>query len=117
MTEYQRPSELLVQKNLFGSSEVGITHQTNPSFIKLCDNGDIEIMAAEGLGIVLHAANKSITIIADSIKLLTKEDGLRWNDTHFNPNGSEWTEPALLKKDVDDMIGVFDGIDDYIGEG
>jgi hypothetical protein len=116
MAEFQRPTELVFQKNRFSSTEVGITHQTNPSYIRLCDNGDIEIMAGDGIGIVLHAANKSVTIIADSIKFLTKEDGLRWNDQHFNPSGTEWTEPALLKKEVNEMLGVFDGIDDYIGE-
>lgn len=115
MAEFERPDDLLLQKNVFNTSEVGITHQNTPAYIRLCDNGDVEIVATEGLGIVLHAANKSVTIIADSIKLLTKEDGLRWNDHHFNPNGSEWTEPALLKKDVDDIHGVFDGIDNYIG--
>lgn len=114
--EFQRPTELLLQKNRFTSTEVGLTHQTTPSYIRLCDNGDIEIMADEGIGIVLHAANRSVTIIADTIKFMTKDDGLKWNDKHFNPNASEWTEPALLKKEVDEMLGVFDGIDDYIGD-
>lgn len=116
MAEFQRPTELFLQKNRFSSTEVGLTHQMAPAFVRLCDNGDIELIAAEGLGMVFHVANKSITIIADSVKMITKDDGLRWNDSHFNPNGTEWTEPAILKKDIDDMHGIFDGIDNYIGE-
>jgi hypothetical protein len=115
MATFGRPNEALFQKSKYSPTEVGLTHQSTPAYIRLCDNGDIEIMAGEGIGLVLHAANKSVTIIADSIKMMTREDGLRWNDHHFNPNGSEWTEPALLKKDLDQMRGVFDGIEDYIG--
>jgi hypothetical protein len=116
MAEFQRPTEILLQKNRFSSTEIGLNHQTTPAYIRLSDNGDIELIAAEGLGMVFHAANKSVTIIADSIKFLTKDDGLRWNDSHFNPNGGQWTEPSLLKKDIEDINGVFDGIDNYIGE-
>ena len=89
MANFLRPTDLLLNKNRFSGTEVGLTHQLNPSFIRLCDNGDIEIMAAEGIGMIFHVANKSVTIVADSIKMVTRDDGLKWNDSHFNSNGSQ----------------------------
>ncbi len=116
MAKFNRPTELLLAKNTFSATEVGLTHQRTSAYVRLTDAGDVEIMADDGLGIILHSANKSVTIIADSLKILTKEDGFRWNDVQFNSNGTQWMEPALLKTEVQDMNGIFNGVEDFTKE-
>ena len=54
-------------------------------------------MAAPGVGIIISAATRSISIFADTLKIYTTEDdGIRWNSYAFNYSGSDFTEPFLL---------------------
>lgn len=74
-----------------------MNHPDMFSFMKLADNGDIEIMAAPGVGIIISAVTRSVTILADTLKIYTTEDdGIRWNNYSFNYAASDFTEPVLV---------------------
>ena len=93
---YPVSSEIKRRKE-FSDREVGLTHPDISSFIRLTDDGDIEIFAAPGVGIIISARAKSISLFADSVKMFTKEDGLRWNNYNFNYSASTYIEPTLVK--------------------
>lgn len=84
-------------RNEFSRREVGLNHPDNDSFLRLTDNGDIEIMAAPGVGIIISAVTRTVSILADTLKIYTTEDdGIRWNKMAFNYAGSNFTEPFLV---------------------
>lgn len=87
----------LEKRKQFSTTEVGLTHPDSPSFIRLNDNGDIEIFAAPGVGIIISAKSRSISMFAESISFHTKEDGLKWNNFNFNYSASSYIEPTLVK--------------------
>jgi len=91
------PDVELKKRKEFSDREVGLTHPDLTSFIRLNDQGDIEIFAAPGIGIVISSRSKSISIFGDSIRFFTKEDGLRWNSYNFNYAASNYIEPTLVK--------------------
>lgn len=96
---FERPVDILNQQDAFQSREVGITHPDRPAHVRLKDNGDIEIVAGEGLMIIMHAATRGITFVADEIKFLTKSQSLRWNDLRFNSRATQYAEPTFVKQD------------------
>lgn len=105
------------KRRQYSDREVGLTHPDLDSFLRLNDQGDIEIFAAPGVGIVISARSKSISFFADSIRFFTKEDGLRWNSYNFNYSASKFSEPTLVKinmKSVHSAInGVYHFLDTY----
>lgn len=93
---YAISSEVKKRKE-FSEREVGLTHPDLSSFIRLNDDGDIEIFAAPGVGIIISAKAKSISFFADYVKVHSKEDGFRWNNYSFNYSASSYVEPTLVK--------------------
>jgi hypothetical protein len=88
----------LKKRKEFSTREVGINHPDNKGFIRISDSGEIEIFAAPGIGIVISPSTRAISFFADSIKFYTKEDdGLRWNNSSFNPASDVYNEPSLIK--------------------
>lgn len=82
----------------FSHREVGLTHPDNNAFLRITDNGSIEIFAAPGIGLIINPNTRSISFYSDSIKFFSKEDdGLRWNEKSFNPAADVYNEPALIK--------------------
>jgi len=115
VSEIKRPTLPIVEQGRFSPTEVGINHQFTNSFIRLTDNGDIEIVAGEGLAIILHPQNKSITFVADKVKFLTKDEGgLVWNRRAFNDKATKFTEPAFQVDEPEDGFGIFRGSDDFL---
>jgi hypothetical protein len=91
-------AEELRKRNSFSRREVGLTHPDTSAFVRLNDRGEVEIFAGEELGIIISPSTKSISIFADVVKIVTKEDyGLRWNNMSFNYSGDEFNEPSLVK--------------------
>lgn len=86
----------------FSAREVGLTHPDNSSFIRLNDSGDIELFAAPGIGIVISAATRTISLFADNIRFHTKEDGLKWNSMDFNYSANDFTEPTFIKSNPEE---------------
>jgi hypothetical protein len=110
---YPVESELKRRKE-FSDREVGVTHPDLNSFIRLNDQGDIEIFASPGVGIVISTRSKSISLFADSIRFFTKDDGLRWNSYNFNYAASSYVEPTLVKINYKQIHSAQNGIYHYI---
>lgn len=117
MGDVQRPTGEIADQSNFSVTEVGITHQFTNAFVRLTDSGDVEIVAGEGLAIILHTANKSITMVADKIRFITKDDGgLVWNTRVFNDRATKFTEPAFVSFAPEDGVGIFRGAGDFLEE-
>jgi hypothetical protein len=117
MAELQRPTFDIAEQEKYSATEVGITHQFTNAFVRLTDSGDIELVAGEGLAIILHAANKSITLVGDKVRFITKETGgLVWNGKYFNERATKFTEPAFYTFSPEDGVGMFRGYNDFLEE-
>lgn len=114
---FTSPSETVHRQGRFSPREVGLTHPDVPSFIRLCDNGDIELIAGEGLGIILSPRSGSITLVADRIKFLTRgENGLRWNKVAFNDRAVAFNEPTFLTVDDLNTPSLYRDVDYYLDD-
>lgn len=114
---FERPSEMVSKLNRFSGREVGLTHPDTDAFIKLSDTGDIEYVATDGLAIIMHPQNKSITFIADHVKFLTKDrDGLRWNKLSFNSKATKNTEPTFVTYEEDEVHNIYNDTDYFLGD-
>ena len=110
----------LSAENRFQLNEVGMNHSKTDSYIRLGDDGVIEIYAGEGTGIFMNPNTKTITFVADKVNFVTnKEDGIRWNDQQFNSQATIFTEPALVPSDSDlenseyrDLFNYIQGVTD-----
>ena len=87
----------LSRRNQFSQREVGLNHPDTNSFLRLNDEGDIEIFAAPGIGIVISATSKTISFFAEKVRFFCAEDGLRWNEFNFNYSASDYSQPTLVK--------------------
>jgi len=113
--EINFPVESEVQKRKeFSDREVGLTHPDLSSFIRLNDQGDIEIFAAPGVGIVISGRSKSISLFGDQIRMHCNEDGLRWNNYNFNYSSSDYSEPTLVKLNYKNIHSAQNGISYYL---
>ena len=115
---YQDPpipvSSEIKKRKEFSDREVGLTHPDLSSFIRLNDQGDIEIFAAPGIGIIISARSKSISFFGDSVRMFTKEDGLRWNTYNFNYSASSYIEPTLVKINNKSIHSAQNGVSYYL---
>lgn len=113
--KFKRPIQFVQQEDRFKPNEVGLNHPNTSAFVRLKDNGDIEIVAGEGLAIILHPAKRSITLVADSIKFMTKEHGgLRWNGQLFNETADTFNEPTFVPASDDDSYGLYKGVEQFL---
>ncbi|HJS83581.1 MAG TPA: hypothetical protein VJ742_12180 [Nitrososphaera sp.] len=112
--KFKRPIDWVHGRDEFSETEVGITHPDNNSFIRIRENGDIEIMAGEGLGIILSPSKKTINLVGDNVKFLTKKTGLRWNEFAFNDRAVGYQEPTFLQTEYDEVKGFFEGVEHYL---
>jgi len=112
-----RRSELaskISQQDRYGMSDTGVTNPHTDAYIKLSVNGEVEIYAGNGTGIILNPDSRSITLMGDSIKFITNdEDGMRWNGMSFNSQATEYSEPALLPFEQGTRPNVFRDLNDY----
>jgi hypothetical protein len=108
-------SEELRKRTTFSRREVGLTHPDTSAFVRLNDRGEVEIFAGEELGIVISPSTRSISIFADVVKIVTKEDyGLRWNNMSFNYSGDEFSEPSLIKTSQKEINSGFNYANYYL---
>lgn len=114
--EFTNIHESIKKQNSFNEREVGITHPDNKAFVKIADSGDIEIFADEGLGIILHVKNKSITFIADTVRFLVRDMGVSINDTTINEMARKFTEPTLIPYDFDRHPSMYSYTDSYLND-
>lgn len=117
MTKFTKPYSDIRNQESFGLRETGITHPDSQSFIRLRDNGDVEISAGPGISIILHPQNKSITFIADSVKFMVKETaGVKVNDLIMNTDATNYAEPAFIPMDPEAIPYIFDDAISYVKE-
>ena len=108
---------MLGMEDNYNPSEPGVTHPHNDAYIKLCNDGTIEIYAGNSTGIFLNPNTRSITFMGDCVKFITNnEDGIRWNDMAFNDQASVFTEPALVPVEKSKGTGNYRGAMEYLGE-
>lgn len=117
MATFKRPYGVAAARDLFGEREVGLTHPDNPAYIKISDSGSIEAMCGDELGIIIDSYTRTIHIYGDSVVLHTKQQGgLRWNRLSVNHRATKYTEPALVEVNVEDMSGLFNNVDNILGD-
>lgn len=115
---FNRPSKYIGQQDTYSDTEVGLTNPTTPAFMKLLDNGDIEIIAQDGVGIILSAESQTITFIGHAIQFLTTDmNGLVWNRTAFNSQATTYSEAALIQLADNDLSKMFNGVENYLPSG
>ena len=108
-------NEIKEAQETFQPREPGITHPDNDAYIRLRDNGDVEIVAQPGLAIVMHQQTKGITFVCDNIKFITRDqNGLRWNNRAFNPQSTNFAEPALIPFDAREVTSIYDGVENFL---
>lgn len=113
--KHSRPIEKMRQQDNFSQREVGLNHPDSSAFVRLLDNGDVEISAGSGLSILMHVNGKSITFVADHVNFLTRDvDGIRWNRLSFNERATVFQEPALNVMDEQDMNNPYKGTEGYL---
>lgn len=100
MSKYDSPQTTLDEQDKYGLNEVGITHPDVSSFIRIRDDGNIEISAGD-VAIVLNPNKGSITLVADTVKFMTKTNGLRWNRSSFNEDATNFNEPTFLVENTE----------------
>ena len=98
----------------FSDREVGLTHPDISSFIRLNDNGDIEIFAAPGVGMIISSSSRSISFFGNFVKFFTKDDGLRWNTYKFNISSYDYSQPTLVKINKKEMNSAQEGVYHYL---
>lgn len=117
MAVFKRPVHTAYSRDIFSEREVGINHPDNGAFVKISDNGMIEIIAGEGLGIVIDPHSRSINLFGDSVKFHTRDnDGLRWNRLSFNHRSTKYVEPTFVEQKTDDIVSIYDGIDNILDD-
>ena len=62
----------LNRRSQFSQREVGLTHPDTSSFLRLNDEGDIEIFAAPGVGIVISASSNTISFFAEKVRFFLR---------------------------------------------
>jgi len=101
----------------FAGREVGITHPDVPGFIRIKNNGDIELVAGEGVAIIMSPQNGSITFVADSVNFMTRPNGFKWNHVAFNDRATTFTEPTFIFNEPKlNAYDMHEGIEFFSGE-
>lgn len=107
-------ASILDRQDMFGHREVGVIHPDVSSFLRLRDNGDIEIMTGDGLGIVMSRSNQTMTLMAKQVRVLTHDgDGFFWNQLGFNKKATAYNEPTFFQPPEHDMSDLYKGAADY----
>lgn len=109
---FERPRK---DDEYYSPTEVGITHPETNGFLRLRDNGAIELFADEGVGIYFDPKTRSIVLVGDQIKFMTKkEKGLRWNQSYFNEKATQYQEPTFVAAEDDDAPHLFSGVETFL---
>lgn len=117
MSEFDKQYNQVRREESFGPREVGISHPDTSAFVKMADNGDIEITACPGLTFILHPQDKSFTIVADKVRfILGGKEVFQINDLILNTDATNYAEPTFLKKDISEHTYLYDGTADYLEE-
>lgn len=67
-----KPTDFRENNKQFGPNEVGLKHPTNGSYIRITDDGSIELFSQYGTGIRI-GSNNSIQFFGNNIQPISKE--------------------------------------------
>lgn len=113
----EKPFNVAAARDLFSNREVGLVHPDTKAYVKLGDNGNIELICGNELGIIIDSYTRTVHIYGDSVVFHTKKsNGLRMNRLSFNQKATKYTEPTFVESEVSDMPGLFNGIDEIMGD-
>lgn len=114
MARFERPYQNLMNQDKFAPREPGLTHPDTDAYIRLRNNGDLELVISDGLGMVFNKRKRSVTIIADEIKFLTNPgDSIRWNDKRLNSQAFLFTQPALVPTEEQELYSPYNGTEEF----
>jgi hypothetical protein len=93
MTNYETDIQNVIDKESFyQSKDIGFVSPTSSAFLKLKDNGDIDLYSNELTGISFKNLNNTISLSAQNLNINSKtinihtdDMGLRLNDFALNP--------------------------------
>jgi len=114
---FESPLSNIANQDVFGQREVGLTHPDVQGFIRIRDDGDIEIIADAGVAIIMHRRNETMTIVADRVNFMTRNhDGLRWNHVLFNRSATKYNQPTFIAMSdtTQGAYDMFEGIDIFL---
>lgn len=94
-----KPRHIGMAQDEFANNEVGIVHPNRNSFIRIRDNGDIEMVATDGCSMILSATQRTLFVNADEVRFITNTGGLLWNKMKFNDNALSFKDPTLIPND------------------
>jgi len=121
MTGYQEafdnPVAVTDKQDHYSRREVGLSHPDVAGFIRIRDNGDVEICAGDGLAILMHPKTGTITFVADHINFITRSDsGLKWNHVAFNEKATSFKEPTFIASDPNSLeaFDTYEGVESYL---
>ena len=116
-TDFDR-TEIIRQLSIedrFSLDEVGLTHPNTNAYVKLCNDGSVEIYAGNDTGVFMNPNTKTITFMADKVKFITNnENGICWNDKELNSQATSFTEPALVPIESRPENGAYRDFSNYI---
>ena len=92
---FTSPAAIPNRQNRFSGREVGLTHPDTDAFIRLTDDGGVEIVGGPGLSVLMGP--RGINFVADTVRFVCKD--LRWNDLMFNEQADSFQEPAFIDAD------------------
>jgi hypothetical protein len=97
-SQYKHPAQDLEVAQRFDATELGFRHPSSGSFIRLCDDGSIQIVVGKDGRTGITLDENGITIFGDSLTLLSGYGGFTWNGKDFNPHSDRVDEPALVER-------------------
>lgn len=114
--KFEEVNKIVNDNFTYGETEIGVTHPLNSSFFRIADNGDIQIFADEGFGIIFHKENRSVVFFADSVRFVTRDRGVSINDSIINDTARKFTEPVLLPYEFEKSLGMYEYLDTYLND-
>jgi hypothetical protein len=97
-SQYKHPKQDLEIAQRFDATELGFRHPATGSFIRLCDDGSIQIIIGNNGRTGITLDENGVTIFGDKINILSGYGGLNWNGKEFNPCADRVEEPALVER-------------------
>lgn len=117
MSRFDQQYEQVRKEETFGPREVGISHPDNNSFVKIADNGDVEVSVGPGCAVILHPQDGSITFVASRVRFLIGDNGaFTINDLILNTDATNYAEPTFVERSMTDHTYLYDGTTNYVAE-
>jgi hypothetical protein len=95
---YKHPRRDLEVEQRFSTTELGFRHPFTGSYIRVGDDGSIQITVGDSGRTGITLDENGITIFGDKITILSGPNGFSWNGKDFNPCSDRVDEPTLISR-------------------